>query len=287
MLVFSSLSSVSASSISEVEEDFATFESKDLATGDISTYEVEEANADILPAYKGTAPYVEEIGTRSIIGADNRYQVKNADQVPYRYIAYVLSTFPNGETYRGTAWLFAPDVAITAAHVLYNAGRGGYATSVTIYPARQNDKMPYGAVGAKSVHVPTKYKESSAAGQNDIGNDVGVMVLKSNMGNRTGYFGIRKVAREESITGQSVVLSGYPSDKGINMVKSSGTVLDTQKDRITYNNDTVGGNSGCPVYIQGDDSNYYAVAVHSSGSENYNIGRKITDAVFNWFASFR
>ena len=70
---------------------------------------------------------------------------------PYRAVAYIEATFPNGQTYTGSGYLVGPNDVLTASHVVYSVADGGLATSVTVYAGRDGASQPYGAVQGQRI----------------------------------------------------------------------------------------------------------------------------------------
>lgn len=85
--------------------------------------------------------------TFKLIGDDERVRINNTSVFPYSTVAYMNITFPNGSVQAGTAFMIYKNVALTAGHCLYNSSKGGWATSVTIYPGKNGpNNNPFGSV---------------------------------------------------------------------------------------------------------------------------------------------
>ena len=70
------------------------------------------------------------------VGVEDRTRVKNPDTFPYNTIGYLVSTYPNDESFRCTGTLVSPYVVLTAGHCVHNNDRGGWAVKVIFYPAQ-------------------------------------------------------------------------------------------------------------------------------------------------------
>lgn len=57
---------------------------------------------------------------------------------PYSVYGMLEMTFPNGETYVGTAWQYSSTVLVTCAHNLYYEKVGGRAISIKYLPHHVN-----------------------------------------------------------------------------------------------------------------------------------------------------
>lgn len=70
----------------------------------------------------------------------------------------------------------------------------------------------------------------------------------------------------------------------------SGTVKRTTTNKVFYDIDTTGGQSGSPVYwYSGATYGYQAIAIHAYGASflTTNSGTRITSSVFEHLASYR
>ena len=102
---------------------------------------------------------------------------------------------------------------------------------------------------------------------------------------------------EGSLTGTVSQTRGYPNDKprgtqwlSKNCAGASGFtpchIMITQSRVLSYDNDTMGGQSGSPVYEKGSGACVPCVmAIHgyaTSSEDPYNSGARITQAVYNF-----
>ena len=126
--------------------------------------------------------------------------------------------------------------------------------------------------------------------------DYGAMKLDCAVGNQTGWFGWWWQAK--SLDGQLAKIIGYPGDKAQQQWKSKDYVRYTEARRLFYGNDTVGGNSGSPVFrVRGASEPMCAgpcvMAVHAYGTYgaypyiSYNHGTRVTQAVSDNFFLWR
>ena len=88
---------------------------------------------------------------------------------------------------------------------------------------------------------------ASAAGRSsgDDRYDYGAIKLNCSIGNTTGWYGYFWTSA--SLNGLPTIINGYPGDKPLTQWRSSGLVRVTQAQRVFYQNDTLGGQSGAPV----------------------------------------
>jgi glutamyl endopeptidase len=198
-------------------------------------------------------------GMESIIGVDSRVLVNPTTTYPAR--AVVLITFTGG---RCTGWLYGPDIVATAGHCVHSGGAGGtWKQNVRVYPGRNGTLSPYGSCTSKRLH--------SVSGWTTSGSEVfdyGAIKLNCTIGNTTGWLG--HWWQTASLTGLPTFINGYPSDKPLTQWRSSGFVNFTSTRQIFYQNDTVGGMSGSPVYqfrTSGSSfcTGYCVMAIHAYG----------------------
>jgi len=242
---------------------------------------VNETAADF-SALLAIAPATAPVGTESIIGADTRKLVGNTKKFPYR--AVVLITFNTSQgSSRCTGWMINKNTVATAGHCVHQGSGGGggfYSTaSYTVYPGRNGGSSPYGSCGATKLWTVLGWANS---GKDDY--DYGAIKLNCNVGNTVGWFGY--FWQKASLKGRKEAISGYPGDKPLTMWKSTGKITVSQKRRLFYKNDTLGGMSGSPVYYKRSGCGWCSMAIHAYGTYNgppfskNNHGTRITKSVF-------
>ena len=224
------------------------------------------------------------IGAESVIGADTRRRVNQTTGFPAR--ANVLITFSAG---RCTGWLISKDTVITAGHCVHPGGdMGGFypVSSYRIYPGRNGSANPYGSCTARWT--------ASVAGWTMDGDDAfdyGAIKLNCTIGNTTGWYGYFWTST--SLTGLPTIVSGYPGDKPLTQWRSDDLIRVNQARRLFYQNDTLGGMSGSPVYYNRAGCGFCAMAVHAYGTygappfSTNNHGTRVTKAVFNNLNAWR
>ncbi len=222
-------------------------------------------------------PVSAPVGIESIIGADNRILVNPTTTFPYR--AVVLITFSAG---RCTGWLINANTVATAGHCVHQGNGGSFypVSSFRIYPGRNGASSPYGSCTARRLHTVVGWATN---GLDDY--DYGAIRLNCTVGTRTGWFGFFWTSA--SLLNLPTTVSGYPSDKPLTQWRSHDKVRVSQVRRVFYQNDTIGGQSGAPVYYNRTGCGICSMAVHAYGTYNgppfstNNHGTRITQSVFN------
>ncbi|MCM3872919.1 MAG: hypothetical protein ND895_19740 [Pyrinomonadaceae bacterium] len=216
----------------------------------------------------------------TVHGPDNRVKITNTSVYPWRVHASLLITAADGSGWIGTGWFIGPHTLMTAGHVVYikNSGvpgRDGWVRSIDVMPGRNGSALPYGKVTSKNFRTVTGW-----ANTGDENFDYGAIIIPTNLGNTTGWFGFG-VYSDAVLTASVGNISGYPGDK------PSGTqwydahrIASVNARKVYYDIDTFGGQSGSGVY-RIIDGGRFGVAIHAYGGATTNSGTRIVTPVFN------
>jgi V8-like Glu-specific endopeptidase len=240
---------------------------------------IDQPNVELLDAIY--ASYPELMASREaievIIGADNRVRINPTTSYPWRAICALKITAQNNTQWIGTGWLVSPRTVITAGHCVYMHDQGGWAKRIEVVPAQNGGLRPYGSGVSSNLRSVVGWTQSKNREY-----DYGAIILPSTYkpGNQTGYFGF--AVRDDNYLKSAVLnLSGYPGDKGGNeqwfmamQTKSVSTRV------IVYNIDTMGGQSGAPVWVKVGNTRY-CVGIHTNGHNSGNSATRIVQAVYN------
>jgi len=213
---------------------------------------------------------------RAIIGKDDRYRV-NTTSNPYNKIVRLGFSDYKGN-YTGTGFLVSPDTVVTAAHTVIENGKLTSDSPLYIQPGYDNGYLPYGQTLATNIHY---YDAWSVYGDSEY--DIAVIKLASNIGNRTGYFGIQKVIPSyATIAGYPGANIDYQTNKVGKMYAHSGSVskYGNSENLLTYKIDTTPGNSGSPIF-----NNNIVYGVHTSGNSEANFGVRFNQTFYNWIGT--
>ena len=283
-------------SIKDATENEGEYILKNLETGEETYYDVEitgdpseSVGASVYPAHipqknmSGVDEQVgaeteEEIEPETIIGEDGRTKVTDTTEFPYSAVLYIEIKWSDGTLYTGTAFMISDNVAVTAAHCIYDSSHGGWAKSITVWPGKDGFGLwnnPYGSVDVSYMSANSLFVDGNEM------YDYGVLILKSDVGDETGWFGLTYSDSTEDISGTNITISGYPGDDRYYQYTMSGTVSRCQGIRIFTTIDIVGGNSGSPVYTS--ENVVTAICYAESASENILV--RMYDSNYEWFMS--
>jgi len=238
--------------------------------------------AEAVDAIVGSYPELAR-QTRVIIGTDERNRIINTAVFPWRAICALRITAQNNRQFIGTGWLISARTVLTAGHCVFMHEEGGWAKSIQVIPGCNDAAQPFG------LHVGTALR--SVSGWTSSKNrdfDYGAIILppSARPGDATGYFGLA-VRNDSSLSGGTLNLSGYPSDKGGRQQWFMAQRPKALSNRvITYDIDTVGGQSGSPVWLL-QDGQRYGVGVHTNGSVSGNSATRVNTEVFSQVTSWK
>lgn len=216
----------------------------------------------------------------TVHGPDDRVRIATTSTYPWSAHASLLITAADGSLWIGTGWFIGPHTLMTAGHVVFikNSGvpgRDGWVRQIQVMPGRNGDSLPFGSVTSSNLRSVTGWTTNG-----DQNFDYGAIILSSDLGNSTGWFGFG-VYPDADLLAAVANISGYPGDQ------PSGTqwydahqVASVDARKVYYDVDTAGGQSGSAAY-RIVDGQRYGVAVHAYGGAVTNSGTRIVAPVFN------
>ncbi len=210
-----------------------------------------------------------------IIGTDDRIPLRGTRTFPFRATTLISFGDGMGSSFQCTGFLVSADTVATAGHCVAPGGTSTFYPPSTyrISAGADGANRPYGTCRVVSLTVSGAWFTSGVTTA-----DYGAIKLNCQVGNTTGWFGITGV---ESALGTTVYTDGYPGDKGQTHWFSQGRVTDSTPALLFYDNDTIGGQSGSPVWRNVGRCGICAVAIHTTGSQlpPFNHGTRITAPV--------
>ena len=163
---------------------------------------------------------------------------------------------------------------ISAGHCVYLHAQGGWARSVTVIPGCNGTAKPFGQA------VATQFRSVGGwlYGKKPE-SDYGCVVLPPGaFSQNLGSFGFAAFP-SSVLLARPAVLAGYPGDKPFAELWGMRRKVKTVTAKtLVYDIDTVGGQSGAPVYIKRNGQRY-VVGIHNYGAATGNSATRITQPV--------
>ncbi|MDZ4688921.1 MAG: trypsin-like peptidase domain-containing protein [Planctomycetaceae bacterium] len=195
---------------------------------------------------------------------DRRKHILETDLSPWRMICALEIEGANGLSFIGTGWFAGPRTVVTAGHCVFDpVEMGGWAQRIRVVPGRDGDiDPPFGS------EVSTRFSASDRWQQaQDPDYDYGVIHLSQDLGTKPGHFGLA-VLPDAELHERLLNVSGYPITPGggKDQYFHANRVKAVTARRVFYDIDTVGGQSGSPVwaYLDGSDDPV-VIGIHAYG----------------------
>lgn len=193
---------------------------------------------------------------------------------PFSTTCYIVATWANGSSATGSGVVVGKNDVLTAAHVIYDGARGGFATTVTVYPGYDSTPLetPYGSYAGRLLNAYTNfdpnndglisYGDGSGSGRGGSEIDFAIIGLDRNIGRDVGVMWVDPFTASGTYN-----ITGYPGYYNRNPQIATGYL---SEDPTDYYFDLSGfeirpGNSGGPVW-QWWSIHGYVGGVVSSGS---------------------
>jgi V8-like Glu-specific endopeptidase len=212
-----------------------------------------------------------------IIGNDDRIRITNTTSTHWRRVCALRITFPNGAVYRGTGFFIGRRAVATAGHCVYLASQGGWARSIEVIPGMNDSTRPYGTATSSNLRSVAGWTQQARPEC-----DYGCIVLPENSfgGVNLGAFGFAALDAA-TLNAHQAVVAGYPGDKPFAQLWGMSRKFKTvNPSTLVYDIDTMGGQSGAPVYIIRNGQRC-AVGVHNYGAGSGNSATRITPPVYS------
>lgn len=217
-----------------------------------------------------------------IIGNDDRVRIPNTTAVPWRRICALRISFRTGAVYRGTGFFIGPRTLATAGHCVYLHGQGGWATKIEVIPGANGSTRPYGSAVSSQLRSVGGWVNGKKPEY-----DYGCIVLPPGAfgGRNVGQFSVG-VLSPKDLLAKPAVLAGYPGDKPFAELWGMTRKIKTVSPKtLTYDIDTMGGQSGAPVYIKRNGIRT-VVGIHNYGAITGNSATRVTSEVYQRLAAW-
>jgi V8-like Glu-specific endopeptidase len=225
------------------------------------------------------------------VGTDDRVQVQHPStaRVPFNTICMIERDFGSGYVpfFHGSGNLIAPQVVLTAEHVVSQSRNGTLCNRVRVTPGAD-----YSASGAnRTPATPGQQDVPSARLVKHATLDLGLVFLPAAFTVPTHYMMLQ--ARGDINTATLLTLAGYPDEKprttpvqqieGLMYRHSERlNITGVTATHLNYIIDTSSGQSGSPIWLLGNDSIRLQLGVHVSGGGGTNTGVRLTRSVIDW-----
>ncbi|MCW2598029.1 MAG: glutamyl endopeptidase [Pseudonocardiales bacterium] len=198
----------------------------------------------------------------SVIGPDSRSLVTATTTFPNSAIVLIKQ---NGNLWC-TGWMISKDTLLSAGHCVTN-GSGTWYSGLTFSPGSNGGNAPFGTCTSRGTYAFNAWINGGNSNY-----DTSIIKLNCTVGYSTGWFGTWWQSASPNYL--STRVQGYPGDKPSTQWVSYDYVRNSTADRLLYQNDTVGGESGSPVfqYRSGQSfcNGYCGMGVHTNGSDGTN-----------------
>lgn len=200
------------------------------------------------------------------------YEISDRTASPYITVCYVESEWPDGSFTRASGVVIGINDVLTAAHVVFNADRGGFATAVTVMPAADTEPFfiePFGSYSAGLMNVRVANWDTDGdllVSPSEAQYDLAVLGMRTAIGDTTGWLGTQAYARDFN-----GIMVGYPSREPGMMAESVFADASSSYGIFEIRSALGAGASGGPLMMSSGGSTY-VVGVLSSGdnvSSNY------------------
>lgn len=221
-----------------------------------------------------------------IEGNDRRKTIRDTKKWPYCINAKLRIKFPfSTNSFGGSGVLIGPHHILTAGHNVYSNKKfhnkrqikeeERWATNISVNLGLHMDETPFGTQETVKIYTFKQWTERKP------GHDMALLILNESVGYETGWAGLACLP-DSILQEKKAIIAGYPGD-GKNeekfkvMRKMSGNINEYEQEKLIYEIDTSGGQSGSGIWIKKRDMPY-VIGVHVSGDKEnrINIGTRLS-----------
>ena len=235
--------------------------------------------------------------TRSI----NLQRISNPSSLgEYRSIVYIdiYVKTNNGvkQVSTGSGFMVGPNTVATAGHVInsqelakLSSENNRWAYKAVVYPSKAGVSNPYGSATATNFISSSVWVNGSTNDETAMENDWGIIRLNKNIGDYTGWLGLKWTSSH--YRGETIMYAGYPYGSPYNkyMYYGEGSQSSYKKTGLVYAKGTTAkpGQSGSPAYVYENDTGYTAIGIVTRSSTDGFGFVKLSEWLFNELISYR
>lgn len=164
---------------------------------------------------------------------------------PYRSICQLEVTFPNGTRSAGSGCFVGRRVILTVAHVVYDKGSGGAATSIDVFAGRNGTGSPP-QFQARTTLV--QFKEAFIPKERRRRDFAAIILPASNRLPTSFPLFVPWRRKRRKLRGMNASLTGYPGNNYGEMWEDREKIKRVRKRIIRYRHTALAGQSGAPLW---------------------------------------
>ena len=167
-----------------------------------------------------TTPTLEHLDRRELLSAS---PINPVAGMPANAIVNLKVTFPDHKTVLGTGAMIGSFHVLTAAHLLYSAADGGYATEIDAAPGAKGANTPFGVAHGTMERVDPSwlsFSQTHPGSTSPSVEDLGLITLDRTIGKSTGWFAISYHNNNSFFKNDTFLTAGYPSLDGVNVARA-------------------------------------------------------------------